>query len=400
IDQDRNDFKEGIYDNVDSNSKWNTFSINYLSDFDEYLLDNGYYLKCVNNDTHKVPESYRHKVYTSKWDLIGHWEDCGPNDSGAEVKSYKTYSDCYLQVYNAAKAGTNTGSCTPVKNASGQNLYFCMTFTQDDWNGLEKSGGGCVTKIDDATDKKSSANPEKMMFPLTKATIKYIYNNSCPGYSSFQTELKNSNGSSFSGNWHFLPWVLYRTATGASSGSRLESANNTMFCRNYANHNKYSPKTDAYKSIYYALQKDNTVKLINKNGDVMFSFDATNRTNPLSSASCVLQDIEATRKYNNADWKLYYKKGSMPQKQISKIVFENNVATVYDTSGSAFIRFIYKNGKFDQDKASVISGDYKDFFTFSGNTATVKEDYKGDIYFNCEKFDGPYSITTKELDKN
>ena len=390
-------FFVGMIDDSALDNTWKTYEINTLSDFEEYLLDNGYYLKCLERDSHKEPNSYRHRVYNSKWDLIGHWEDCGKDDEGAEPKAYDNFVDYFFQVYDGTQTGADSKSAKALTDESGNNLYYCITFTYDYEEAMDKSGGTCVTKID--TDAiKGTANPEKMKMSLANATVRYASAAKCPNFEGFTSELKNTNGNTFTGDWHFFGWVYYRTAN--SVGSHLESASDSLFANTYTTYNHYLPKTDAYKSIYYALKKDNKIHLMNLDGDPMFSFDTTGKTDPLANEACVFENVEITKKYKNDDWQLFYKKGSMPQKQLQKIVFDNNIATVYDTNGQKFIRFIYKNGKFNADLAAVKTGEFKDFFTVSGNTATPKTEYQGDIWFGCDNFDGAYRIMTQFEDND
>lgn len=341
-----------------------SFEYNSLSDFEEYLLDNGYYLKYI--DLEKIYKSGKLKI-----------------DKNLEKYNY------YFQVYDATKTGDNNSSCTPI-NVNGKNLYYCFTIAKNNY-GDNTNAMQCQTKIDSLDE--GGFNSEKMKLILSNTTITYATGNKCPDYSNFTQELK-INGNKFMGDWHFFPWIFYKV-----SNLHLTDAKDSIYCEKYSNYNEYTP-TDDYKSIYYALANGNNIDLINTNGDRMFSFNASGKTNPLKDANCILKDIESTKKYKDADWDLYYKKGSMLQQQISHIEFNNKVATVYDSNGAAFIRFIYKNNKFDSDKASVLSGDYKKYYNISGNTATVKDEYKGDIFFSCIKFDGEYSITTKSEDND
>lgn len=392
----------GIFDKTDKSDGWNLFEVNTLSDFEEYLLDNAYYLKCLDTGTHKV------QIGTEMKKNGGHWEGTSIFnrkwvDDYIEVPVYSSpYQDYYFQVYDGSAAGDDSTSSTPV-TVDGKNLYYCISFNSDDESSVIK----CPTQITDVA--RGDGNPEKMMFDLSKATVTFATASSCPEFDGFKNELKNTNNASFTGTWHFASWIFYRSLENEYllDSRHLPDARNSMFSLRkidekdnkrdgYETYNEYIPKTDAYKSIYYTLQKDNKVTLMNTDGDWMFSFDGTDETNPLKEPTCIFEDIKITKSYKSDEWTLFYQKGGMPKKQIKNIKFENNVATVYDTENKAFIRFIYKNGKFDADKNSVASGEYAKYFTFSGNTATIKDDYKGDIYFSSQKFEGEYSITTQD----
>ncbi len=321
------------------------------TDFDKYLLDNGLYLKCVK---------------TRSRTILG-----------------LGYYDYYYRVYSA-------------ENNQPLNTYYCVTFET-----LQQAFLTFTTLFnfydgEDLEDSHSYLN-------LAYATIKTYSGDSCPNvddkYSRQEanatghkygdpkfTEL-NVTGYNFkTGNWYFAPWLAVHDKTQYQPTCTKYEPGRTYY--------EYIPKSEKASNIYYILKKDNVVEFFDTDSVNIFSFnkDEAKTNTALTNNTCNISKA-TTRTYNSDVYDVWYQKGNMPGKTVNKIVFNDTKKeiTVKSNDNKEFIRFLYTNNSvYDSDKNSIKTGDYKEYFTVSGNTATIKA--PDTVYFKCESFDGSYSI--------
>lgn len=323
------------------------------TDFDKYLLENGLFLKCIK--------------------------------TGSRTFFGLGYYDYYYRVYS-------------VKNNEPLDIYYCVTFET-----VQQTFLTFTTLINfhdggDLSDSHSYLN-------LAYATIKTYFGDSCPNvdetYSRQEataehkrgdpkfTELKADGYNFKTGNWYFAPWLTVHDKTQYNPTCKYEPG------RTYY---EYTPKEGKTSNIYYVLKKGKDIKLFDTDSVKIFSFDndETKANTALNNNTCNISKA-TTRTYSDNEYEVWYQKGNMPGKTVSQITFDDTKKeiTVYSNDNQKFIRFLYTNETaYNSDKNGITSGDYKDYFTVFGDTATIK--VPETAYFSCESFDGSYSVKINE----
>lgn len=361
------------------------------TDFDKYLLDNGLYLRCVkvNADRHDSEANYE----KDRW---------GFN----HLKNYTItlYRDFYFEVFNKNDTTTNQYICVSVP--LGKTVLDSLSDILTAIPKFLSSIGDNFTYSGQLSNFNNNSSTDKTFINLSGCTIKTYFGNSCPNvddtYSKQEanatghkkgdpkfTELKVDGYNFKTGNWYFAPWLAYRDGNEYQPECKKYEPGRTYY--------EYTPKSDKASDIYYVLKNGKDIKIFDIDSVNIFSFDndETKANTALNNNTCNISKA-TTRTYSDNEYEVWYQKGNMPGKTVSKIVFtDKKEITVYSDDNQKFIRFLYTNETaYNSDKNGITSGDYKDYFTVFGDTATIK--VPETAYFSCESFDGSYSVKINE----
>ncbi|MCQ2440938.1 MAG: type II secretion system GspH family protein [Clostridia bacterium] len=352
------------------------------TDFDKYLLDNGLYLRCV-------------KVGSDRYD--------GALISIKDGYNVKMFRDFYFEVFDINDNSKKQYICVSYQLGSTtityKNFWNVLGIIADYANSIEDS----LTYNNQLASFYNNTSIEKTYFSLTGATIKTYFGDSCPNvdatYSKQEataehkrgdpkfTELKADGYNFKTGNWYFVPWLAYRDGKEYQPKCKKYEPGRTYY--------EYTPKEGKASNIYYVLKNGKDIKIFDTDSVNIFSFykDETKANTALNNNTCNISKA-TTRTYSDNEYEVWYQKGNMSGKTVSQIIFDDTKKeiTVYSNDNQPFIRFIYKNNNstYTSDKNSIKTGDYKEYYTVSGNTATIKS--PNTVYFNCGGFTGPYSI--------
>lgn len=336
------------------------------SEFDNYLLRNGYYLKCI------------YRKY--------------------EPSFGTTYDTFWFQVFHASDDPAINN--TPVRRDDGKCLYYRIKVATNDDHGYYTNG--LYVNMDNDTVKMFMYFNNIRKTGNKKGSIYYGYADEGTSYNkiAFNDYLYDETGKEFSGNWYYYPWLVANTNVddGVPDISVSCSAAAPVI-RSY----EYTPK-DAKIDFSYVLDSPDHDEMLvfNSEGDLIFPYkgSTTSALEKLKANPCQFGKGEKKERNARALYtvgtteKLYdkwYKQGSTPCYRISKVEFNDNPGgipeivfygrTKDDATPREYITFTYADrGQYERDRDSIIKfdGGYSNCYNFS-KTYNAKSPLKASL---------------------
>lgn len=334
------------------------------SEFENYLVKNGYYLKCIYRD-------YSPSLLTS-------------------------YDYFYFQVFNAKDN-------TPVKDGKNQCLYYCVTVaTNDEF----KNYSGNYSSIDNDSPN-AYIDFDNLTGGYKKGNVKYGYAAEGTSYQkiSFSNTLKNESGNNFKGKWYFFPWLVANTDETTSLIFKSGEPNITFNSNDYKpiqSYYEYTAKVPEKSNIYYVLNSTeiNECFVYNSNNDVIFTYEKNSEEalkHLVDNCGFGIDDTSTGKKKRNTQaliedkvYDKWFHQGSVPLLNVTRVKFTDGGASGTSKivfygkdegarTDSEYITFTYKkenyeNFKADRDSVLNFTGDYSEFYNYSKtyNAKTLK----------------------------